>query len=63
MKDYHNLYFKNIFKNYGLCSGHYLSGPALSWDEMLNMTETELKLIPVPDMYLLFEKSMRGGVS
>ena len=63
MKDYHNLYFKNIFKNYGLCSGHYLSGPALSGDEMLNMTETELKLIPVPDMYLLFEKSMRGGVS
>ena len=54
MKDYHNLYFKNIFKNYGLCSGHYLSVPALSWDAMLNMTKAELKLIPVSDEYFFF---------
>ena len=30
---------------------------------MLNMTKTELELIPDSDMYLFFEKDMRGGVS
>ena len=29
---------------------------------MLNMTKVELELIPDPDMYLFFEKGMRGGV-
>ena len=52
MKDYHDLHLKcdtlllgNVFekikinsvKNYGLCTGHYLSAPALSSDVMLNM--------------------------
>ena len=78
MKDYHNLYLKcdvllladvfekfrnNSLKNYGLCPGHYLSAPALSWDAMLNMTKAELQLIPESDMYLFFEKGTRGGVS
>ena len=53
----------NSLKNYGLCSSHYLSAPALSWDAMLNMTKVELELITYPDMYIFFEKSMRGGVS
>ena len=30
---------------------------------MLNMKKTELELIPDSDMYLFFEKDMRGGVS
>ena len=30
---------------------------------MLNMTKVELELITYPDMYIFFEKSMRGGVS
>ena len=30
---------------------------------MLNMTKVDHELIPDPDMYLLFEKGMRGGVS
>ena len=48
----------NSLKNYGLCSSHYLSAPALSWDAMLNMTKVELELITYPDMYIFFEKSM-----
>ena len=78
MKYYHNLYLKfdvllladvpekfrnNILKNHGLCSSHYLSAPGLIWDAMLNMTKVELELIPDADMYLFFEKGMRGGVS
>ena len=78
MKDYHHLYLKsnvllladvfvkfrsNNMKNYGLCPSHYLSAPALSWDPMLTMTQVKLKLVSDPDMYIFFEKGMRGEVS
>ena len=71
MKCYHNLHLKcevlllpdvfqkfrnNSLKNYGLCQINYLSTPDLNWDERLNMTKPEIKLIPDPDMYILFEK-------
>ena len=74
-KDYHNLLLKcdvlllaDVFekfrnrcrKNYGLCLSHYLSTPALSWDAMLSMNKVELYLISEFDMYLIFEKRMRG---
>ena len=78
MKDYHNVYLKcdvllladvfgrfrnNSLKNYGLCPSHYLSAPALSQKAIFNMTKVELELISDADMYLFFEKGMRGGVS
>ena len=78
MKDYHDLYLKfdiilsankfekfrnNSLKNYGLCPSHYFSAPGLRWDKMLKMTKIELELVPDPDMYILFEKGTRGGIS
>ena len=78
MKNYHKLYLKydvllptdvfekfrnNSLKNYGLCSGHHLSDPGLSWDAMLKMTKVKLDFIPDPDMHIFFEKSTRGGIS
>ena len=56
--------FRNInLKNYGLCLSHYLSVQAVSWDAILNMIRDDLELNSDADMYLLFEKGMRGGVS
>ena len=52
--------FRNNLKSYGLCSSHYLSAPFLSWDAILSMTKVEL--ISDSDMYLFFEKGMRGEV-
>ena len=78
MKDFQKLYLKydvlllgSVFekfrnkslRNYGLCPSHYLSASALSWDAMLHMTKVELELISDPDMYILFGKGTRGGVS
>ena len=78
MKDYCNLYlncdvllladvfekFRNgSLKSYGLCPGHYLSEPALSWSVMLNMTKSELVLTSDADMFLFFQKGIGGGVS
>ena len=37
--------------------------PASSWNAMLSMVKVELDLISDVDMYLFFEKIMRGGVS
>ena len=55
MKDYHDLYLK--------CDVLLLSAPALSWEAMLNMTKIKLELISNPDLYIFFEKDLRGGVS
>ena len=41
----------------------YLSAPAWSCDAMLNMTKVKSELIPDPDMFIFFWKSMRVGVS
>ena len=53
----------NSLKNYGLCPSHYLSAPAFSWDSMLNLAKVELELITAHQMYIFFEKDMRGRVS
>ena len=53
----------NSLNNYGLCPSIYLCAPTLSWDAMLNMTNIKLELISDPDVYIFFEKGMRGEVS
>ena len=40
-----------------------MSAPDLTWDAMLKMTKIELEVIPVPDMYIFFEKGTRGEIS
>ena len=35
----------------------------LSWDAMLKTKKGELELSPDPDMYIFFEKGIRGGIS
>ena len=40
-----------------------MSAPALSLNAMLSMTQIELGLISDADMYLFYEKGMRGGIS
>ena len=75
MKDYQDLYLKcnvlllvdfcekirnNSIKKYGLCPSHYLRARIWSntWYEK-NGTPT----FPDPDLYIIFEKCMRGAVS
>ena len=36
---------------------------SLKWDTLINMTKVKLKLISDTDMYIFFEKGMRGGIS
>ena len=78
LEDYHNLYnkadvlllsdvfenFRNICcKNYNLDPAHHFTAPGLAWDAALKVIEVELELLSDPDMLLMIEKGIRGGVS
>ena len=77
-KDYHDLYnksdvllladvFENFrdvcMKNYQLDPAWYYTAPGLAWDSCLKKTGVELDLLSHPDMLLMFEKGVRGGIS
>ena len=76
--DYHDLYlrvdvgglhdafetFRNLcLKSYGLDPVYYYGLPGYGWDVMLKTTNVSLPLLTDPDMYQLFEKGIRGGIS
>ena len=78
MRNYHDLYllsdvllladvfdnFRNVcLKNYKLDAAWYYTAPGLAWDAALKMTGVELELLTDPDMLLMIEKGIRGGVS
>ena len=78
MKDYHDFYlktdvlllvdimteFRRVCKEvYELDALHYYTSPGLVWDAVLKITEVEIDLISDPDMYLMVEKGIRGGIS
>ena len=77
-KDYHKLYnitdvllladvfenFRNLcLKIYGLDPAYYFTAPQLAWDACLKMTNINLELLSDPNMLLMFEKGIRGGIS
>ena len=78
MCDYHDVYlrtdvllladvmteFRRVCKSvYGLEAFCYYTSPGLAWDAMLKITGAVLDLISDPNMYLMIEKGIRGGVS
>ena len=78
LEDYHNLYnqvnvllladvfenFRDIcIKNYNLDPAHYYTAPGLARDAALKLTEVKLELLSDPDMLLMVEKGIRGGIS
>ena len=77
-KDYHELYnetdvllladvFENFRNNnlriYNLDPAHYFTAPGLSLDACLKITGVELELLTDPDMLLMWERCIRGGIS
>ena len=42
---------------------NFYSSPSLSWGACLKYTNVSLELLTDPDKYLLFERSLRGGIS
>ena len=78
MKEYHKLYnlsdvllFADIFENFrGICLNHYrlnpawyFSAPGLAWDATLKITKFQLALLSDPEMLLMIESGIRGGIA
>ena len=78
MRDYHDLYLRTdtflladvmtefretCKKAYGLEALHYYTSPGLAWDAMLKITKVKLDLISDPNMYMMIENGIRGGIS
>ena len=76
--EYHDLYLKtdvillsNVFEkfrkvcmeNYGLDPAHFYTAPGLAWQVCLKKTGMKLYLITDPDMLLMFERGIRGGIT
>ena len=76
--EYHDLYlksdvllladvfeeFRNVCtKNYSLDPAWYYTSPGLSWDAVLKHSGVKLELLTDPDMLLMVEKGIRGGVA
>ena len=78
MGKYHDLYLKSdvlliadvfeefrilCLENYELDPVWYFTAPGLSWDAALKKTKVWLELLIEPDMLLMFEEGIRGGIS
>ena len=78
MSDYHDLYLKTdvilsakVFEsfrkvcldNYGLDPAHFYTAPGLAWKACLKKTGVNLELFKDPDMLLMFERGIRGGIT
>ena len=56
--------FRDIcIKNYNLDPAHYYTAPGLAWHAALKLNEVKLELLSDPDMLLMVEKGIRGGIS
>ena len=59
--------FENFRKvcrsNYNVNPAWYFTAPGLAWDAALKETNISLDLLEEPDMLLMIEKGIRGGVS
>ena len=76
--DYNDLYVQSdtllladIFENfrnkcietYELDPAYFLSAPGFTWQACLKKTEVELELLTVPNMLLMFEEGISGGIT
>ena len=76
--DYHDLYLRtdvvllaNVYetfsdtclKYYKLDPAHFYASPGLAWKACLKHTGIRLELLTDPDMLLMFEQGIRGGIT
>ena len=54
---------KVCLDNYGLDPAHFYTAPGLAWKACLNKTRIRLELLLDPDMLLMFERGIRGGIT
>ena len=50
-------------EHYGLDPKHFFISPGLAWKACLKKTGIKLKLLTDPDMLMIFERGIRGGIT
>ena len=56
--------FRNVcMDNYGLDPAHFYTEPGLAWKACLKKTGIRLELLQGPEMLLMFERGIRGGIT
>ena len=78
LEDYHDLYLRtdvvllaNVFeafrdtclRHHKLDPAHFYTSPGLAWKACLKRTGIKLELLTDPDMLLMFEQGIRGGIT
>ena len=78
LEDYHDLYLHtdvillaNMFETFRdtclehckLGPAHFYTSPGLAWKTCLRKTRVRLELLTDPDMLLMFERGIRGGIT
>ena len=75
MGEYHDLYLRtdtillgNVFESFRrvcleLDRSHFYTAPGLAWKACLKKTGIRLELLLDPDMLLMFERGIRGGIT
>ena len=76
--EYHDLYLRtdvillaNVFEafrdtcleHYKLDPAHFYTSPGLAWRACLKKTGVRVELLTNPDMLLMFERGIRGGIT
>ena len=76
--DYHDLYLRTdvvllapvyeafrdtCLRHYKLDPAHFYTSPGLAWKACLKQTGIRLELLTDPDMLLMFERGIRGGIT
>ena len=54
---------KVCIENYGLDLAHFYTAPGFAWKACLKKTGVNLELLKDPDMLLMFERGIRGGIT
>ena len=63
MLSYFEAFRKVCLDNYGLDPAHFYTAPGLAWKACLKKTKIRLELLLDPDMLLMFEQGIRGGIT
>lgn len=63
LADVFEAFRRNMHREYHLDPVHFVSAASMSWQAMLRFTGIDLPQLTDQDMYLFFERGIRGGMS
>ena len=63
LKNMYEAFRDTCLRHYKLDPVHFYTSPGLAWKACLKQTGIRLELLTNPDMLLMFERGIRGGIT